>query len=195
MTGEQPALADRRASESVYQPAEDSALLVDAAIDVAHPTDLIVDVGTGSGYVAERLATEIGATVIASDIHPGACQQAQTRGLSVVRADLTTAFTDNSIDLITFNPPYLPTAPETEWGDWMERALSGGPTGRAVITPFLNDLARVLSSGGRSLMLASTLSDLDAIREVANSAGLTSSIIAEDKFPFERLVVFELTPK
>ncbi|OYR80426.1 methyltransferase, partial [Halorubrum distributum] len=43
---------------TVYQPAEDSGLLAEAAIEEAHGR--VLEVGTGSGWVAERIADERG---------------------------------------------------------------------------------------------------------------------------------------
>ena len=64
--------------------------------------------------------------MIASDVNPHACASARDRGVEAVRADLVSAFADGAFDAVVFNPPYLPTDPDNEWDDWMERALSGG---------------------------------------------------------------------
>jgi release factor glutamine methyltransferase len=191
---DRPALADSRGVDTVYQAAEDSALLAEAAVGSIPPTALVLEVGTGSGYVADRIATETGARVVASDLNPEACRQARAAGLDVFRANLLDPVADGRLDVVVFNPPYLPTTPETEWGDWMEAALSGGESGRAVIEPFLADLARVLRPDGFGLLLASTLSDLDAVRSAATDAGLAPTVVAEESHPFERLVVFRLDP-
>ena len=194
MAPDRPDLAERRGVESVYQAAEDSALLADAAVDQISPGALVFEVGTGSGYVARRIADEVGAGVVASDLNPAACRQARDAGLPVVRANLLDPVADGAVDVVVFNPPYLPTDPENEWGDWMEAALSGGESGRAVIDPFLADLRRVLRPDGFGLLLASSLTDLDAVRATAAQAGLAATVVSEESHPFERLVVFRLAP-
>jgi release factor glutamine methyltransferase len=195
VSDDRPALADRRGTEAVYQPAEDSRLLAETAVGYVEDSDRVLDVGTGSGYVARTVAEETGARVVASDLNPHACREARAgAGVPVVRADLLSAFRDSAVDVVVFNPPYLPTDPDREWDDWMERALSGGESGRAVIEPFLSDLRRVLGPAGDALLLVSSLTGLDAVRDHARTNGLTTMEAASEHHSFERLVVFHLRP-
>jgi len=190
-SGEMPSLAERRDLEQVYQPAEDSHLLAEAARESVHADERALDVGTGSGYVATALI-EAGADVVATDVNPLACQQAHEDGISVVQANLTDPFRESVFDLVTFNPPYLPTPPEEAMNDWMERALSGGENGREVIEPFLETVSRVLAPDGHVLLLVSTLTDVDAVEKLATEAGFSTREVADESHPFERLVVLEL---
>ena len=194
MDDDRPQLADRRDLDRVYQPAEDSRLLADTALEYVDECALVLDVGTGSGYVAHRLAEEGGAEVVASDLNPHACRQAREADLSVVRADLLGPFRGGTFDGIVFNPPYLPTDHDREWGDWMERALSGGETGRRVVEPFLADLRRVLAPDGEAFLLVSSLTGVDAVRDHARANGLTTAEAASESHSFERLVVLHLRP-
>ncbi|MCU4799694.1 class I SAM-dependent methyltransferase [Halobacteria archaeon HArc-gm2] len=189
---DRPSLADRRETPDVYQPAEDSHLLATAAREGVAAGDRALDVGTGSGYVADELAAA-GADVVASDLNPAACRQARERGLPVVRADLLDPFRDGAFDVVTFNPPYLPTDPDNEWGDWMETALSGGEDGRAAIDPFLDDVDRVLAPDGAAYLLVSSLTDPDAVRERAAANGLDATEVEREAYPFERLLVLRLS--
>ena len=77
----------RGEDEPVYQPAEDSHLLASIVAEKVEDSDLVLDVGTGSGYVGGFVAAETGARVIGSDLNPHAARQAQEAGLEVVRAD------------------------------------------------------------------------------------------------------------
>jgi release factor glutamine methyltransferase len=194
-TATRDALADRRGVETaVYQPAEDSALLASAA--VAHARGRVLEVGTGSGFVAEQLV-EAGhdGEVVASDVNPHACRQAAERAggrFAVVRADLLAPFRDGVFETVLFNPPYLPTDPDNDWGDWMERALSGGESGRAVVEPFLDDVARVLAPDGVVLLLVSSLTGYDEVLERAAAAGIAGEPVREETYPFETLTVLAL---
>ena len=186
-------LAERRGVETeVYQPAEDSHLLAEVAADRVDGRHRVLDVGTGSGYVGATVAAETEATVIGSDVNPHACRQARDRGLDVVRADLLDPFRDGAFDVVVFNPPYLPTDPEAERDDWMERALSGGESGRAVIEPFLADVGRVLGPDGFALVLVSSLTGVDSVVERAGEEGWSVVALRDESFPFETLSVFEL---
>lgn len=187
-------LAARRGLDSpVYDPAEDSRLLAEAAAGRLRPGDLALDVGTGSGYVAATVADETGATVYGCDVNPHACQRARAAGVPAVRSDLVAGFRDGVFDWVLFNPPYLPTPPEVEGDDWMEAALSGGEDGRRVVDPFLDTVSRVLAPDGRALLLVSTLTDVDAVSERAAANDLSAVEVASESFPFERLVVLELS--
>jgi release factor glutamine methyltransferase len=186
-------LEDRREQEpDVYQPAEDSHLLAEAACERLEASDLVLEVGTGSGYVAQQIADETGARVIASDLNPHAVRQARSAGVETVQADLVSPFRDGAFDAVVFNPPYLPTDPENEWDDWMERALSGGEDGRAVIDPFLADVGRVLAPDGSVSLLVSSLTGVDEVVEEAGKHGFSAVAVADESFPFETLTVLEL---
>jgi release factor glutamine methyltransferase len=189
-SGGKPGLAAQRDVEQVYQPAEDSKLLADAVVERVEGGERALDVGTGSGYVAARMR-EAGADAVGADLNPHACRQAAEAGIPAVRADLTAAFQAESFDVVTFNPPYLPTESDKEWDDWMERALSGGEDGRAAIDPFLDDVARVLRPEGAAYLLVSSLTDPDAVRERAAANGLASEEVASESHPFETLLVVE----
>lgn len=185
-------LAERRGVETtVYGAAEDSQLLADAALGAVESDWTVLDCGTGSGYVGDRLA-ETGARVIASDLNPHACERARDRGLETVRGDLLDPFRPGVFDAVVFNPPYLPTEPENEWDDWMEVALSGGESGRAVIEPFLDSVGRVLAPGGIVLLLVSSLTGFETVLDYAENRGFEASVVAEESFPFETLSVLRL---
>lgn len=187
-------LAERRGVErEVYPPSEDSGLLARAAVETVEPGWFVLEVGTGSGWVAERVAEETEATVLGSDVNPVACERARERGIRTIRADLLAPFSTGAFDAVLFNPPYLPTPVEMEWDDGMERALSGGETGREVIDPFLADVGRVLAPDGVVLLLVSSLTDVDSVRERAADEGLAAEEIASEAYPAERLVVLRLS--
>jgi release factor glutamine methyltransferase len=190
-----PQLAEDRDVETVYQPAADSQLLAETVLEHAglDPGTRVLDVGTGSGYVAGRLHEETGANVLGTDVEPTACRAARERGVETVRTDVLAGI-GGPVEVVVCNPPYLPTPPEMEWDDPMESALSGGPDGRRVIDPLLADLPRVLGPGGRAYLLISSLTDPDAVRDYAREAGLESTVRARQSHPFERLLVLELHP-
>lgn len=146
----------------------------------------------GSGYVAAHVSEETNARVIAADLNPHAAQEARDKGLESVQADLVSPFADDAFDAVLFNPPYLPTDPENEWDDWMERALSGGEDGRAVIDPFLESVGRVLAPDGVVYLLVSSLTGVDEVVERAGENGFSAVAIADESFPFETLTVLEL---
>nr|WP_193570641.1 HemK2/MTQ2 family protein methyltransferase [Halorubellus sp. JP-L1] len=188
-------MAERRGVETaVYQPAEDSALLAAVAEEEVESADRVLEVGTGSGWVAERVRDETGADVIASDLNPHATRQARERGLPAVRADLVSPFRDGAFDVVLFNPPYLPEDAAAARDDWMERALSGGEDGRAVVEPFLDTVGRVLAVDGFALVLVSSLTGVEEVVAFAGERGFSAVALREESYPFETLSVLKLVP-
>ena len=184
-------LMDRRDPDLVYQPAEDSRLLGEATREFVDEGDVVLDVGTGSGWVAS-VAAEEGAEVVGADLNPHAYREARDRGIQTVRGNLVEPFRNDAFDVVLFNPPYLPTEPEDEGDDWLETALSGGESGRAVVDPFLDTVRRVLAPDGEVLLLVSSLTGLDEVTDRAAENGLAAEEVDSEKFPFERLVVLRL---
>lgn len=175
------------AADQVYPPAEDSFLLLRTALREVRETDRVLEVGTGSGYVAAGLLGRA-ASVVATDINPHAVASARARGLAAVRTDLFAGLS-GPFDLIVFNPPYLPTLPEERIDDWLEYALDGGPTGRVVIERFVAGVGRILSPFGRVLLLVSSLTCPDAVRELFAREGFVSFIVDEERVEDETLYV------
>ena len=178
--------------DNVYEPAEDSALLADVAVGEVDREDCVLDVGTGSGYVAATITEATGAHVVGSDLNPHACRQARATGIPVVRGHLTQPFRTRTFDVVTFNPPYLPIAPAEERDDWLEVALSGGASGRAIIEPFLDDVRRVLTPDGFVLLLTSTVTDVDAVARYAGDRGFGTVALRDVTYPGETLMVLKL---
>ncbi|GGL23214.1 methyltransferase [Halarchaeum grantii] len=193
MTDESDLAARRGIETDVYDPAEDSRLLADVASDAVGSGDTVLDVGTGSGYVASTVAAETGARVVGSDLNPHACRRARDAGIEAVRADLVAPFREGAFDAVLFNPPYLPADAAAAREDWMEVALTGGETGREVVEAFLDDVGRVLAPSGYALVLVSTLTGVDEVVEYAGARGFSAAAaLADESFPFETLTVLKL---
>ncbi len=174
--------------DGVYDPGEDSFLLVEAALDEVKPGEKVLEVGTGSGIVSLFLKDI--ADVTATDISPLACANARLNGVSVVRTDLFKGLC-GPFDLVIFNPPYLPTAEDERLPNWLNRAFDGGPTGREVIARFLEEAGSILPPCGRVLTVFSSLTGVDEVAAMYRSHGFSVEIVSEEKVPFEKLIVFK----
>lgn len=173
----------------VYQPEEDTCLLLDAALSEVKPGDRVLEIGTGSGTIAAELAKV--SDVVATDINPHAVSCAKTKHPDVVQNDLFRGI-KGSFDLVVFNPPYLPTVPEDRIDDWLEYALDGGSTGRLVIMRFADEVDRVLASGGRILLLISSLTGLPEVRDLFFRKHFVSEIVLKRKVEDEDLYVLRI---
>ncbi len=187
-------LAARRGIDGqVYEPAEDSWLLATVVLEEITAEDLVIDVGTGSGFVARRIADAVGATVIGTDINPHACRQAADAGVPTIRTAVLSAIADDVADVVVCNPPYLPAEPSVDRDDWLSVAVVGGQTGRAVVDRLLADFDRVLGENGRGYVLVSSHMDIEAVCTTALEHGFVAREIArDDSFPDEVLVVLRI---
>lgn len=175
----------------VYQPAEDSWLLLRAASREIMPKDRVLEVGTGSGAVSSRLSPC--RLLVGTDINPHATRAARHAGIPVVRTDLTAGLRQ-VFDLVLFNPPYLPTRDQDRVDDWLEYALDGGPDGRMIITRFLAMVSDILTPGGRVLLLISSVTGIPESYDMIRKAGWSCQVIAEENIEGgERLLVFRLS--
>ena len=182
--------------EKVYEPAEDTFLLAENL--KAKEKEVVLDMGTGCGILAV-LATEKAEKVVATDINPYAIKCAEknaktNRVEDKIEFRLGDLFQpirpDETFGLILFNAPYLPSEPYKE-RSWIERAWAGGPGGREVIDRFITDALEFLKADGKILLVQSSLSDIDKTMERFDEMGLKARIVAEVKFPFEKIALIE----
>nr|EGQ39727.1 MAG: HemK-related putative methylase [Candidatus Nanosalinarum sp. J07AB56] len=140
----------------VYRPREDSRLLKQAVTSLDLEDKKFLDMGTGTGYIAEA-ALEQGADVTAVDIDSEAVEQARQRIGSRANVCQSNLFTDveGTFDVIAFNPPYLPEAPGGSV------ATVSGANGAQVSRRFLEQYPDYLKSGGRSILVTSSRNSLD----------------------------------
>lgn len=178
----------------VYEPSDDTYLMLDA-IDVS-AGEAVLDMGTGTGILALYAAT-CGGVVTAADIADDALvtaeknAQANESRIAVCRSDLFAAV-DGTYDVIIFNPPYVPV-PEGECMETpLELAWNGGPDGTRVIGRFLDEVCAYLAPGGRVYLLVSSLDDGAKIEASCAAQGLAMEAIRNRNLFGETLTVFKL---
>jgi release factor glutamine methyltransferase len=180
-----------RVDEGVYEPAEDSLMLLEAAAKFRPRRAL--EIGTGCGLTAIFLSRAGCPFVVGTDISSEAidCAAANAGNLSpdvhLIRCDLFGPL-DVPFELVLFNPPYIPVenaGPE-------EIYWAGGKDGRELIDRFIEDLDPHLSKNGRALLLQSSHNDLDHTRSRAGKLGFDLEVISTRPFFFEKLYVVEL---
>jgi len=148
-------------TSQIYFPAEDTHLLIRTALAEVKESDRVLEVGTGSGAVAKAVMA-VAPQTAATEINPHAAAYAAMEGVPVVRGNLLDPI-HGEFDLILFNAPYLPTAPEERMNDWLEFALDGGKTGRKVIEWFLPAAVEHLATFGKILLLVSSATGVPEI--------------------------------
>ncbi|XP_062866712.1 methyltransferase N6AMT1 [Trichomycterus rosablanca] len=197
--------AGRGSFSEVYEPAEDSFLLIDA---LEKDADLLqrskpavcVEVGSGSGVVSAFLASLIGpaALYLCTDVNPAAarCTEETSRRndlhLQPLVTDLTSCLLPRlkgTVDVLLFNPPYVVTPPEEVGSRGIEASWAGGERGREVMDRFFPMVPELLS--GRGLFYLVTVSDNDPeeIRSLLAESGLRGEVRRSRRAGPERLSV------
>lgn len=176
-------------NDDVYEPAEDSFLFAEN-LNVASG-EVVLDLGTGSGILANVAAKNAG-RVVAVDLNPYAIhcakENAKLNGvrdrIDFVQGDLFSAFYDGlRFDLVLFNAPYLPSEAGEE-ATWIGKAWAGGSNGRLVVDKFIAEVPAYLKPRGRVLLMQSTLTGVEETIQMFNKQNLKATVIAEQQLPF-----------
>ena len=194
--------------ENVYEPAEDSFLMLDALeseipfIKSLKPT-ICLEVGSGSGIVLTGLAKCLGSgcAYFSIDINPHAAQVTRKTAcknlvcLEVVNCDLVGPILPqikNKVDVLVFNPPYVPTD-ENEIDPLSPIALSwaGGYRGRTVMDRLFPLVPQIMSPYGVFYLLIVKENDEEDVLNVMKSYSWRGSAIIERKTGREFLKVLK----
>ncbi|TGZ62347.1 hypothetical protein CRM22_007482 [Opisthorchis felineus] len=201
--------------KDVYPPSEDSFLFLDALEADIHFLKSVkpcvtLEVGSGSGIISTFLCNaNLGVCFhICTDVCPAACI-ATKRVLEAnlipailpvdsVRCSLTTPLTDrlaSSVDIVLFNPPYVPTAAEehSASGSTIASTWSGGLKGREVIDAFLVQAVKLLSPRGCIYLLLSDdncPSEVHRLVHALSSGRLLPSVILRRRAQNESLGIY-----
>ena len=183
-------------ADGVYPPQHDSQLLVETMERAALvPGRRVLDLCTGSGFVAIAAAVLGAASVTAFDICP--CAVRCSRGNAVdagVEVDVREgswigALDCGPFDVIVSNPPYVPTPPESDAelippSAGPEWSWNGGADGRLVLDPLCESASNLLSDGGSMLMVHSAFADAQRSLDKLRSTGMDAEIVASQSIPF-----------
>jgi release factor glutamine methyltransferase len=180
----------------VYQPQHDSQLLVDTMQKTALiPQRRVLDLCTGSGFIAIAAAEMGCASVTAFDICPHAvrCSRGNAAGAGV-NVDVRQGSWIRALDCAPFevvvsNPPYVPTPPAgypeaispAGGPPW---AWNAGPDGRLVLDPLCESAAKLLCDRGSMLLVQSAFAGVQRSLDSLRSTGLHAKVIASKRIPF-----------
>ena len=153
-----------RVSPAVLIPRQDTETLCVTAEELIRKNGYkhLLDLCTGSGCIGLSLAKRTGIGTCLSDISEEALsvaeQNAKELGVTAktVKSDLFSAFADERFDIITVNPPYIPSAVIDGLAPEVQReprlALDGGEDGLTVYRRLAAEYAEHLSEGGALVM-------------------------------------------
>ncbi|KAI0898399.1 methyltransferase domain-containing protein [Annulohypoxylon nitens] len=209
------------AYERVYEPAEDSFLLLDTLSSTTETefiqsrfgggyVPLVVEIGPGSGVVigfvnahAQVLFGSRNVLTSAVDVNGYACKATNEtarkaasentvshgRYLGASQGDLVTPLKDGSVDILIFNPPYVPTPelpkqpglsdlppPDTkptfdEDSYMLSLSYAGGKDGMETTDRLIDSLPQVLSSKGCAYILLCAQNRPEEVKKRIRSLG------------------------
>ncbi|NWY03605.1 HEMK2 methyltransferase, partial [Nothoprocta ornata] len=172
----------------VYEPAEDTFLLLDALErDAAQlreaRVEICLEIGCGSGVVSTFVASVIGpsALYMCTDINPMAAYCTLETAL-INNVQLQPIITDlvkglsprlnGKVDLLLFNPPYVVTPSEEVGSHGIEASWAGGKNGREVMDKIFPLVADLLSTEGLFYLVTIRENNPDEILETMKKYGL-----------------------
>ncbi|XP_010975688.1 methyltransferase N6AMT1 [Camelus dromedarius] len=197
----------RGAFSDVYEPAEDTFLLLDA-LEAAAPeltgVEICLEVGSGSGVVSAFLASRIGPQVlyICTDVNPEAalCTLETARCNKVhiqpIITDLVKGLLPRlkeKVDLLVFNPPYVVTPPEEVGSHGIEAAWAGGRNGREVMNRFFPLAPDLLSPRGLFFLVTTKENNPEDILKIMKTKGLQGTTALSRQAGQEFLSVLKFT--
>ncbi|CAG5933177.1 unnamed protein product [Menidia menidia] len=197
--------AGRGDFQDVYEPAEDSFLLLDAlekdadALRKMSPS-VCLEVGSGSGVASAFLASLLGPSTLylCTDVNPAAARctmkTASRNGVSLqpVVTDLAQCLLpqlSEKVDILLFNPPYVVTPSEEVGSSGIEAAWAGGERGREVTDRFLPAVTQLLSKRGVFYLIAIAENDPEDIIQILGQRGLKGESCLSTRARNERLSV------
>jgi release factor glutamine methyltransferase len=215
--------------KKIYPPSEDTFLLLDS-LELELPNLLqnqpliCVEVGSGSGIIISALAKYLNYQshgFLAIDINRFACDATKKTSLvngvnvEVINEDLFSSFKPNSIDLLVFNPPYVPTSchqdadileqkkyyddeAEKEYNScdddkMLIKSWAGGVEGREIINRIIFNLDTILAPGGVLYLLVIKDNNPEKINADLKEKGYSSTQIMDRKIRGEHLIVLKIS--
>lgn len=207
----------RHLDERVYEPAEDSFLLIDCLeerlsfLQSKSKTPVVCEIGSGSGVVTTFMKVNIFpcGVFLATDVNPTACKAilntvSQNREhdfdtVTALQMNLTYGICKNAVDVLVFNPPYVPAedVPAVPKDDddytWVDLALLGGADGMVVTWEVLNNLGEILSPDGVAYILFCARNKPDEVAETMRERGWKVQTVIHRRAGWEVLSVLEFT--
>lgn len=190
--------------EKIYEPAEDSQLLLDCLlkefdkqfeetqVSIEDRNVNLLDMGAGSGFIGFR-AAKLGCHVVCADINPEAVKymnKHKTNDIKVVQSDLFEDVDPFKFDILVFNTPYLPNDEE-----FHDKALHGGKEGYEVTIRFLKEAKFYMYDDSVILLLVSSLTKPGMVELSMTENGYDFEVVGSKKEFMEELLVYRVWRK
>ncbi|KAI6232819.1 Methylase [Aphelenchoides fujianensis] len=196
----------------VYPPSEDTFLLLDALEAEAHfiaehvRPSIVVEIGSGSGVVSAFVAglpalQAAPPAVFCTDLNANALRctrrtaelNGRSERIETIRCDLLAALRlSQAVDLLLFNPPYVPT--DHAASSSIELCYAGGPSGRNAVDRLFPQLPTVLSRpNGVFFLVALHSNDVPQLCGALETEGIRGVVCVKRRCGIELLYVLKYT--
>lgn len=189
--------------DHVYEPAEDSFLLIDALekdleyLRARKPT-FCLEVGSGSGVVITAFGMVFPQTFcMSTDINFKACVMSKETAvynnviLDAVNMDLTSSFLDKRFDVIIFNPPYVVTDSDECHSAGIMASWAGGVKGREVTDRLLHLIPMKLADSGTFYLLLIKENIPDEVVKIMSDYGFQFEVVIRRQVRNEQQLVLK----
>ncbi len=164
-----------------YLPAEDTIFFANCIKN--EKGKYALDIGTGSGYLANVLSSNF-EVVVATDINFESTKKAYQLIENCVCCNCADPFTIK-FDLIVCNLPYLPSE------EIIDPAVDGLKEGLTVPIQIIKSAKNTMIQNGKLLYLTSFLANYKKLMEETEYLGFSTKIIATKKIFFEELILVQ----
>ena len=164
-----------------YSPSEDTIFFANYIEDEKGNNAL--DIGTGSGYLAQVLLTNFN-HVVATDTNYNSIKKAHAVIDDCVCCNAADAL-HIDFDLVICNMPYLPS------DEIVDTTVDGLHEGLEVPFRIIKSAKNVLKKNGKMIFLTSSLANYEKLLKQTESLGFHVKIVATKKIFFEELILVE----
>lgn len=212
--------------DHVYEPAEDTFLFLDLfeslhekgyfhSKNFTNKTPIVLEIGSGSGVISTfvsqhkivpnsiNLASDINLIALETTKRTHSHNRPVNEPFDIVRSDLTNCFRSNQIDVLFFNPPYvpsedIPSIPNIEDDSnsaWLDLALVGGDNGMLITNKVLDKLDTTLSLNGEAYILFCARNNHPKVisQFKQENENFNVELVIERKCGWEELAIYRFT--
>lgn len=213
--------------DHVYEPAEDTFLFLDLFEDLhsnnyfkspslfSNKCPLVLEIGSGSGVIstfissnkiipkAFHLASDINIIALKTTLSTLKSNNPSSLPFDTIRTNLTDSLKDNQIDLLIFNPPYVPSEDipaipnidDNENSHWLDLALVGGHNGMLITDILLDNLNNALSINGQAYILFCARNNHPQVvsKFLEVNTKFTVDCVIQRKCGWEELAIYRFT--
>ena len=197
-------LTKSKLKELVYEPSEDTFLFLDALEqELTYLTKLepllALEIGSGSGVVITFLAKHLktNSFYLAVDVNKNACLASKETSiensidLNIIQADLLLSFKPNSLDVILFNAPYVPSEENEIDSNNISSSWAGGLNGRQVMNRLFPLIPKILTQNGVFYLVCIKPNKIKEIENIFFEFNFKMEIVLTRKTLIENLFVLK----